>query len=135
MVRTIRLSTSNLCGGAQRRSGETVDMRFPTTIAGSLPKPVWLAEPETLWPDWQLAGDALRDAQHDAVRIAIFEQERAGIDVVTDGEQSRRHFVHGFAASLDGVDAGKIARRGIRGDRYQADCPTIVAPVRRRRAV
>jgi 5-methyltetrahydropteroyltriglutamate--homocysteine methyltransferase len=105
-------------------------MRFPTTIAGSLPKPVWLAEPQRLWPGWQLEGEALRDAQRDATRIALFEQQRAGIDVVTDGEQSRRHFVHGFAASLDGVDAAKLGRRGIRGDRYEADCPTIVGPVR-----
>jgi 5-methyltetrahydropteroyltriglutamate--homocysteine methyltransferase len=108
---------------------------FETTIAGSLPKPAWLAAPEKLWPDWQVAGDALREAQLDATRVALFEQERAGIDVVSDGEQSRRHFVHGFACALEGVDAGKIGRRGIRGDRYEADCPTIVGPVRRRRAV
>jgi 5-methyltetrahydropteroyltriglutamate--homocysteine methyltransferase len=117
-------------GGAAPFSSEAVAMRFPTTIAGSLPKPVWLAEPQQLWPDWRMTGDALRGAQHDATRIAIFEQQRAGIDVVTDGEQSRRHFVHGFAASLDGVDANKIARRGLRGNRYEADCPTIVGPVR-----
>ncbi len=110
-------------------------MRFPTTIAGSLPKPDWLADPEKLWPSWHLAGDALRAAQDDATRVALFEQQRAGIDIVTDGEQSRRHFVHGFAGSLDGVDTSKIARRGIRGDRYEADCPTIVGPVRRTRAV
>ncbi|MGP6189155.1 MAG: hypothetical protein ACLPSH_03585 [Vulcanimicrobiaceae bacterium] len=61
----------------------------------------------------------------------MFEQERAGLDVVTDGEQTRRHFVHGFAGSLAGVDSTKLGRRGIRGDRYEADCPTIVAEVRR----
>ena len=110
-------------------------MHFPTTIAGSLPKPDWLADPEKLWPSWHLAGDALRAAQHDATRVALFEQLRAGVDVVTDGEQSRRHFVHGFAGAIDGVDTGKIARRGIRGDRYEADCPTIVGPVRRLHAV
>jgi 5-methyltetrahydropteroyltriglutamate--homocysteine methyltransferase len=105
-------------------------MLFPTTIAGSLPKPAWLAEPERLWPEWRLAGDELREAQRDATRIALFEQERAGIDLVTDGEQSRRHFVHGFAGALDGVDATALTRRGIRGDRYEADCPTIVGEVR-----
>jgi 5-methyltetrahydropteroyltriglutamate--homocysteine methyltransferase len=110
-------------------------MTFTTTIAGSLPKPDWLADPERLWPSWHLAGDALRVAQQDATRIALFEQQRAGIDVVTDGEQSRRHFVHGFAGALAGVDTGKIARRGIRGDRYEADCPTIAGPVRRERSV
>ena len=106
-----------------------------TTIAGSLPKPQWLADPEKLWPAWHLAGDALRDAQDDAVRVALFEQERAGIAVVTDGEQTRRHFVHGFAAELDGVDRTKIQRRGIRADRYEAECPTIVGPIHRYRAV
>jgi 5-methyltetrahydropteroyltriglutamate--homocysteine methyltransferase len=111
------------------------EMTFETTIAGSLPKPGWLADPEKLWPDWHLAGDALRDAQRDAVRVALFEQERAGLDVVTDGEQFRRHFVHGFAGALEGVDPNKLDRRGIRGDRYEADCPTIVGPVRRRRSV
>jgi 5-methyltetrahydropteroyltriglutamate--homocysteine methyltransferase len=106
-------------------------MLFPTTIAGSLPKPKWLADPERLWPDWRLAGEELRDAQRDAVRIAIFEQERAGIDIVSDGEQSRRHFVHGFAGALAGIDMEKVKRRGIRADRYEADCPTIVGPVLR----
>ena len=106
-------------------------MLFPTTIAGSLPKPKWLADPERLWPDWRLAGDELRDAQRDAVRVAIFEQERAGVDIVTDGEQSRRHFVHGFAGALAGVDSSKMKRRGIRADRYEAECPTIAGPVRR----
>ncbi|GAC1309765.1 MAG: hypothetical protein NVSMB21_16730 [Vulcanimicrobiaceae bacterium] len=110
-------------------------MRFPTSIAGSLPKPGWLADPEKLWPSWHLAGDDLRAAQHDAIRVALFEQRRAGIDVVTDGEQSRRHFVHGFAGALAGVDTSKIVRRGIRGDRYEADCPAIVGPVRRVAAV
>jgi len=110
-------------------------MRFSTTIAGSLPKPDWLADPETLWPSWHLEGDALHGAQADATRIALFEQQRARIDVVTDGEQSRRHFVHGFACALDGVDATKVERRGIRADRYEADCPTIVGPVRRAAAI
>jgi 5-methyltetrahydropteroyltriglutamate--homocysteine methyltransferase len=106
-------------------------MLFPTTIAGSLPKPHWLADPERLWPDWRLGGDELRDAQRDAVRIAIFEQERSGIDIVSDGEQSRRHFVHGFAGALAGIDTARLKRRGIRADRYEADCPTIVGPIRR----
>jgi 5-methyltetrahydropteroyltriglutamate--homocysteine methyltransferase len=110
-------------------------MMYRTTIAGSLPKPAWLAEPERLWPAWRLEGADLRAAVEDATRIAIFEQLRAGIDQVTDGEQARQHFVHGFVAGIEGVDFSKIARRGIRGDRYQADCPTIVGPVRRRAPV
>ncbi len=66
---------------------------FPTTIAGSLPKPAWLAAPGQLWAPWKLDGEPLADAQRDAVRLAVQDQERAGIDIVTDGEQTRRHFV------------------------------------------
>ncbi len=104
---------------------------FPTTIAGSLPKPSWLAETERLWPQWRQSGDALADAMRDATRVALFEQEHAGIDVVTDGEQSRMHFVHGFVAKIEGIDFGKMVRRGIRGDRYEAECPSVVSAIRR----
>jgi 5-methyltetrahydropteroyltriglutamate--homocysteine methyltransferase len=104
---------------------------FPTTIAGSLPKPSWLAETERLWPQWRQTGEALAEAKRDATRIALFEQERAGIDVVTDGEQSREHFVHGFVAGISGIDFENKVRRGIRADRYEADCPSVVAEVRR----
>jgi 5-methyltetrahydropteroyltriglutamate--homocysteine methyltransferase len=104
---------------------------YASTIAGSLPKPAWLAEPERLWPEWRVGGAELREAQEDAMRIALFEQERAGIDIVTDGEQARRHFVHGFASQLQGVDPAKMAPRGIRADRYEAICPTIVGEIAR----
>jgi 5-methyltetrahydropteroyltriglutamate--homocysteine methyltransferase len=110
-------------------------MLFPTTIAGSLPKPAWLAETERLWPQWRQSGDALAEAMRDATRIALFEQQRAGIDVVTDGEQSRQHFVHGFVAGVEGIDFEKKVRRGIRGDRYEADCPSVVAPIRRAKSI
>ncbi|MBV8222454.1 MAG: methionine synthase, partial [Candidatus Eremiobacteraeota bacterium] len=80
---------------------------------------------------WRLDGPALADAKRDATRIALFEQDRAGITCVTDGEQSRRHFVHGFLAHVEGVDFTKMVRRGIRADRYEADVPTITGPVRR----
>ncbi|HZV79138.1 MAG TPA: methionine synthase [Candidatus Binatus sp.] len=106
-------------------------MEIRSTIAGSLPKPSWLAEPETLWAKWSLDGPALADAKRDATRIALFEQDRAGITCVTDGEQSRQHFVHGFLTHIEGVDFSKMARRGIRADRYEADVPTITGPVRR----
>ncbi|HTW83858.1 MAG TPA: methionine synthase [Candidatus Sulfotelmatobacter sp.] len=106
-------------------------MGLSTTIAGSLPKPSWLAEPERIFPNWRLEGAALAEAQHDATRIAIAEQVRAGIDTVTDGEQNRKHFVHGFAERLAGVDATKRRTRGIRADRYEAVCPTVVGEVRR----
>jgi 5-methyltetrahydropteroyltriglutamate--homocysteine methyltransferase len=110
-------------------------MPFSTTIAGSLPKPAWLAEPERIFPNWRLEGDELAAAQRDATEIAVFEQLRAGIDTITDGEQARKHFVHGFSEKLDGVDAAKRQNRGIRDDRYDAVCPTVTGEVRRTRPV
>jgi 5-methyltetrahydropteroyltriglutamate--homocysteine methyltransferase len=103
-----------------------------TTIVGSLPKPSWLATPEVLWAPWRLEGAALAEAQRDAVLVALKEQEAIGLDVVTDGEQSRQHFVHGFLPSIDGIDFGKRVTIGIRADRYKAEVPTVVAPLRRR---
>jgi 5-methyltetrahydropteroyltriglutamate--homocysteine methyltransferase len=106
-------------------------MAFRTTIAGSLPKPAWLAEPERIFPQWRLDGPELREAMEDATRIALAEQRRAGIDVVTDGEQARKHFVHGFAEKLAGVDGTRRQKRGIRDDRYEAVCPTVTGEVSR----
>ena len=77
---------------------------FPTTIAGSLPKPSWLAEPNRLWAPWRFEGEELARAKRDATLLAIKLQEDAGIDIVTDGEQSRQHFVHGFLEFVDGID-------------------------------
>jgi 5-methyltetrahydropteroyltriglutamate--homocysteine methyltransferase len=106
-----------------------------TTIAGSLPKPSWLAEPERLWAPWRVAPEFLAEAQRDAVRIALGEQTAAGIDVVTDGEQSRQHFVHGFVERLEGIDFAKRVTIGIRADRYKAEVPTVVGPIARRAPV
>ena len=103
-----------------------------TTIAGSLPKPAWLARPGMLWAPWLLEGRALDEGKQDAVRLVLADQEEAGIDVVTDGEQTRRHFVWGFVEQLEGVDFSKMVTIGIRADRYRADVPTVTAPVRRR---
>jgi 5-methyltetrahydropteroyltriglutamate--homocysteine methyltransferase len=103
-----------------------------TTIAGSLPKPSWLAAPERLWAPWALPVETLADGQRDAVLIALKEQEAAGIDVVTDGEQSRQHFVHGFLETLDGIDFGRRVTIGIRADRYKAEVPTVTGPLVRR---
>jgi 5-methyltetrahydropteroyltriglutamate--homocysteine methyltransferase len=105
------------------------------TIAGSLPKPAWLAPPQTLWAPWLLDGPALDEGKRDAVVLALRDQEDAGIDIVTDGEQTRRHFVWGFVEQLDGIDFSKMVTIGIRADRYRADVPTVVAPVRRRRSI
>jgi 5-methyltetrahydropteroyltriglutamate--homocysteine methyltransferase len=105
---------------------------FPTTIAGSLPKPAWLAEPNKLWPKWQLAGEELAAGKADATLLALKLQEDAGIDVVTDGEQSRQHFVHGFLEFVDGIDFQKKVEMGIRADRYKAMVPTVTGALRLR---
>jgi 5-methyltetrahydropteroyltriglutamate--homocysteine methyltransferase len=102
-----------------------------TTLAGSLPQPAWLATPETLWAPWRLPPEALADGQRDAVLVALKEQEVAGVDIVTDGEQSRQHFVHGFLAGLAGIDFGRRVTIGIRADRYKAEVPTVTGPIRR----
>jgi len=106
-----------------------------TTIAGSLPKPAWLAKPQMLWAPWQLAGEELAAAKRDATLLALKEQEDAGIDIVTDGEQSRQHFVHGFLEHIDGVDFGRRVTMGIRNNRYEALVPTVTGPLRRSRGV
>jgi len=105
-------------------------MLFPTTIAGSLPKPAWLAETHKLWPRWKLEGDALAEAKRDATRLWIKAQEDAGIDIVSEGEQSRQHFVHGFLEAVDGIDFARKVELGIRNNRYKALVPTVVAPLR-----
>src|ERR1700733_7494563 len=104
-------------------------MMFPTTIAGSLPKPSWLAEPNKLWPSWRLAGEELVTAKIDATMLAIKLQEDAGIDIVTDGEQSRQHFVHAFLEAVDGIDFARRVEIGIRNDRYKATVPTVTGPL------
>ena len=103
-----------------------------TTIAGSLPKPSWLAEPRALWAPWRLSGAALEEGQRDAVLVALREQEAAGIDIVTDGEQGRQHFVHGFLEHVEGVDFARRVTIGIRAGRYKAEVPTVTGPLRRR---
>src|SRR3977135_1697027 len=96
---------------------------FPTTIAGSLPKPAWLAEPNKLWAPWRPPGDELVAAKHDATLLALKLQEDSGIDIVTDGEQSRQHFVHGFLETVAGIDFAHKVEMGIRNDRYKAMVP------------
>ncbi|MDP2134180.1 MAG: methionine synthase [Sulfuritalea sp.] len=105
-----------------------------TAIAGSLPKPAWLAQPETLWAPWQLSGDALAQAKANAMRLAVDDQLRAGISIIGDGEQTRQHFVTTFIEQLDGVDF--VNRRKVRiRDRYDADVPVVVGAVTRKRPV
>ena len=102
---------------------------FETTVAGSLPKPAWLAETNKLWPQWRASGEELAAAKADATLLAIKEQEDAGIDIVSDGEQSRQHFVHGFLAQVAGIDFEHKVEMGIRADRYKAMVPQVVGPI------
>ena len=100
-------------------------MLFPSTVAGSLPKPSWLAEPNKLWPQWRLQGEELAAAKLDATLLAIKWQEDADIDIVCDGEMSRQHFVHGFLEFVDGIDFAHKVEMGIRADRYKAMVPVV----------
>jgi 5-methyltetrahydropteroyltriglutamate--homocysteine methyltransferase len=103
-----------------------------TTVAGSLPKPFWLATPKMLWAPWRESGETLAEAKRDATILALKEQEDCGIDIVSDGEQARQHFVHGFLENIAGIDFGKRVKMGIRNDRYVAECPTVTGPLRRK---
>ena len=101
-----------------------------TTIAGSLPKPEWLAEPNRLWSPWACEGVALASAKRDATLLWLKLQEDSGIDIVTDGEQSRQHFVHGFLERIAGIDFSRKVEMGIRNDRYKAMVPTVTGALR-----
>lgn len=106
-----------------------------STVAGSLPKPAWLASPEMIWAPWQLGDDLLREGQEDAALAWLKVQEEADIDIVGDGEQFRKHFVHGFLESIDGIDWDRMTTMGIRNDRYDAEVPTVVSKVNRKGSV
>ena len=103
---------------------------FPTSIAGSLPKPAWLSETNVLWPKWRAEGDQLVSAKRDATLLWVKEQEDAGVDILTDGEQSRQHFVHGFLAFVDGIDFDHKVKMGIRNNRYDAMVPVVTGPLK-----
>jgi len=103
---------------------------FDSTLAGSLPKPAWLAETGKLWPKWQADGDALQQAKLDATLLWIKTQEDAGLDVIGDGEMSRQHFVHGFLERIEGIDFEHKVEMGIRDDRYKAMVPQVVSALR-----
>ena len=102
---------------------------FEATLAGSLPKPAWLAETDKLWPQWRASGDELLAAKRDATLLWLKAQEDAGLDIVTDGEQSRQHFVHGFLEAVNGIDFTNKVEMGIRGDRYKAMVPQVTGPL------
>jgi 5-methyltetrahydropteroyltriglutamate--homocysteine methyltransferase len=107
-------------------------MLFPTSVAGSLPKPAWLAETNKLWPKWMSEGKALEQAKVDAGLLWVKTQQDAGVTVVSDGEMSRQHFVHGFLEYVDGIDFEHKVEMGIRKDRYKAMVPVVVGPLKLR---
>jgi 5-methyltetrahydropteroyltriglutamate--homocysteine methyltransferase len=103
---------------------------FETTVAGSLPTPSWRAEPGKLRAPWRLADAELLAGKRDATVLALKEQEDAGIDIVSDGEQARQHFVHGFLENIEGIDFANTVEMGIRADRYKAMVPQVVGSLR-----
>ncbi|WP_010177326.1 methionine synthase [Aquimarina agarilytica] len=107
---------------------------LPTSIVGSLPKPAWLAPPKKLWSPWNLEEDQLLEGKQDALRIALQEQQLAGVDIISDGEQTRQHFVTTFIEHLSGVDFKNRKTVKIR-DRYNASVPVVVDEVTRQKAV
>ena len=107
---------------------------LPVCSAGSLPKPAWLAQPETLWSPWKLEGDALVEGKQDALLLSLQDQLRAGVDIVSDGEQSRQHFVTTFIEHLSGVDFENRKTVRIR-NRYDASVPVVVDAVARTKSV
>ena len=120
--------------GAHVATGLATLIYAATTVAGSLPKPAWLAEPQKLWAAWRLEGAVLAEGKRDAVLACLKRQEDAGIDIVTDGEQTRRHFVTTLIEGLEGVDFEH--RRTVRiRNRYDASVPVVVGPVARRQPI
>jgi len=119
------------------------DRILPTTVVGSYPQPEWLIDrdllktmvPRVRVPEiWRVPEAWLEQAQDDATLLAIRDMERAGVDIITDGEMRRESYSNRFATALDGIDidhpATIIGRAG-----KPAKVPRIVGPIRRKRAV
>src|SRR5512144_1820781 len=116
---------------------------LPTTVVGSYPQPEWLVDramlskvvPRTrLHAMWRLPAEYLEEAQDDATLVAIREMERAGIDIITDGEIRRESYSNRFATALEGLDTdnpGQVKTR----QGTMTPVPRVVAKIRRSRAV
>lgn len=113
---------------------------FVTTVVGSLPKPPWLQEHAPLnaedkqvhgkGADWLFTGETLHGAQDDAVRLAVHDQERAGIDIVSDGEQRRKSYVTYVTQRLAGFDYQHLTKKWTRNHRRLAEVGRCTGPVR-----
>lgn len=93
------------------------------TIVGSLPKPGWLAVPNILQAPWKVPVEDLPEALADATRLSVQTQVAAGLDVVTDGEQRRRHYIWGFLDGMDAVDMANLVLQPTRGRRFREEAP------------
>lgn len=102
-----------------------------TMIVGSLPRPSWLAEPFDFMTEWRLPDELLKEGQDDGVLLAIDDQREAGLDILTDGEQRRRHYVWTFCEGLTGIDVDRRKEMPMRGGRYHRLAPVVTGPVRR----
>lgn len=94
-----------------------------STIVGSLPKPAWLAVGGILQAPWKVGDADLAEAQADAIRLSVADQMSAGLDVVTDGEQDRRHYIWAFLDGVDAVDTVNLAMKPTRGQRFKQEAP------------
>src|SRR5438128_3396048 len=122
-----QIRSQGMNGHNNREGGKRM---LKTTIAGSLPKPAWLADPRKLWPACRPAGAELEQAKRDATLLWLKAQQDAGLDIVTDGEQSRQHFVHGFLEFVEGIDFDHKVKMGIRNNRYDAMVPKVIGPLK-----
>ena len=103
---------------------------IPTTIIGSLPKPAWLtSEWYSVAECWNLSGAALAEALDDATRLAVVDQEQAGIDIICDGEQRRPTHYSYFVGQLGGIDCERMKPKVMRGGKTRQDVPVVSGPV------
>src|SRR5947207_8587001 len=129
---------------ASSRKDARVAARISTTVVGSYPQPGWLIDRERLGERlpprvrarelWRVAEPFLEEAQDDATRLAVQDMERAGVDVITDGEMRRESYSNRFATELEGID---LDEPGVALDRtgHENPVPRVVGPIRRRRPV